>query len=70
MVLAPYPDNVPLESLPANCAEWPQTVKSSDFHSLVLDRHTCWLYEILVHHQLRDGAYQAESETIWDMVNY
>jgi hypothetical protein len=69
VVVAPYPDNVPLESLPANCAEWPQTVKSSDFHSLVLDRHTCWLYETWSTTSC-DGAYQAESETIWDMVNY
>ena len=45
----PYPDGdlVPMEGDTPDCSVWPDT-DSGDQHSLVLDKHTCWLYEAWV----------------------
>jgi hypothetical protein len=67
VVVAPYPNNVPIEGNPTDCSGWPNT-GSSDQHSLVLDRHTCWLYEAWITNRC-NGRYDSTSETIWDMAN-
>ena len=45
----PYPDGdfVPIEGDTADCSVWPDT-DAGDQHSLVLDKHTCWIYEAWV----------------------
>jgi hypothetical protein len=67
VVVAPYPNNVPIEGSPTPCEYWPQS-PSGDSHSLVLDRHTCWLYELWSTTSC-NGQYASESETLWDMEN-
>ena len=37
---------------------------SADTHTLVLDRHTCWIYETFQTNRC-NGLYDAASETIW-----
>ena len=65
---APYPIDAPIEDNPADCLGWPDTYEG-DAHVLVLDRATCTLYETYNTHRC-NGAYNASSETIWDMDNY
>jgi hypothetical protein len=61
---APYPITAPIEGAPADCTD-----NAGDQHVLVLDRHTCMLYE--TYNTIRcKGAYSADSEVIWDMQNY
>jgi hypothetical protein len=68
VALAPYPLTAPIEGSPADCSGWPDTY-GGDAHVLVLDRHTCMLYETFNTHRC-GGAWNASSETIWDMQNY
>lgn len=65
---APYPLNAPIEGSPADCSGWPDTYVG-DSHVLVLDRHACMLYETFNTHRC-SGAWNASSETIWDMQKY
>ncbi len=67
IVSAPYPNNVPIEGNAADCSGWPDTYQS-DSHALVLDRHTCWLYETFQTNRC-NGKYDVAQETIWDMAN-
>jgi hypothetical protein len=69
-VVAPYPggDYVAIEGDPTDCAGWPDTY-IGDNHTLVLDRHTCWIYETFQTNRC-NGLYDVASETIWDGVNY
>jgi len=68
VVVAPYPATAPIEGAPADCSGWPDTYVG-DSHVLVLDRATCFLYETYNTHRC-GGAYNASSETIWDMNHY
>jgi hypothetical protein len=68
VALAPYPLNAPIEGAPADCDGWPDTYVG-DAHVLLLDRHACMLYETFNTHRC-DGAWNASSETIWDLQNY
>jgi len=65
---APYPLTAPIEGSPADCDGWPDTYVG-DAHVLVLDRHACMLYETFNTHRC-NGAFNASSETIWDLKNY
>jgi hypothetical protein len=67
VTVAPYPsgDAVPIEGDPTDCAGWPDTYLS-DTHTLVVDRHTCWLYETFETNRC-NGLYDSASETIFDM---
>lgn len=67
VTVAPYPsgDAVPIEGDPTDCAGWPDTYLS-DTHTLVVDRHTCWLYETFQTNRC-NGLYDAASETVFDM---
>ncbi len=70
VVVAPYPagDYVAIEGDPTDCGGWPDTY-IGDNHTLVLDRHTCWIYETFQTNRC-NGLYDVASETIWDGVNY
>ena len=65
---APYPINAPIEGSPADCSGWPDTYEG-DSHVLILDRNRCILYETYNTHRCK-GAWNASSETIWDLTNY
>jgi len=67
VVVAPYPNNVPIEGAAADCSGWPDTYQS-DSHTNVLDRHTCWDYETYNTNRC-NGLYDADGEVIWDMAN-
>ncbi|MGO8773208.1 MAG: chitobiase/beta-hexosaminidase C-terminal domain-containing protein [Terracidiphilus sp.] len=67
VVVAPYPNNVPIEGDFADCSGWPDTYQS-DAHTNVLDRNTCWDYETFNTNRC-NGLYDASEETIWDMAN-
>ena len=64
---APFPITAPIEGAPADCTGWPDTYVG-DSHVLVLDRHTCTLYETFNTHRCK-GQWNSSSETIWDMNN-
>jgi len=66
-VVAPYPNNVPIEGAAADCSGWPDTYQS-DSHTNVLDRYTCWDYETYNTNRC-NGLYDASEEAIWDMTN-
>ena len=68
VALAPFSITAPIEGSPADCDGWPDTYVG-DSHVLVLDRNTCFLYETFNTHRC-NGAWNASSETIWDMNNY
>jgi len=70
VTVAPYPagDYVAIEGDPTDCGGWPDTY-IGDNHTLVLDRHTCWIYETFQTNRC-NGLYDVASETIWDGVNY
>ena len=68
VAVAPFPITAPIEGAPADCDGWPDTY-IGDSHVLVLDRHTCMLYETFNTHRC-SGAWSASSETIWDLKNY
>jgi len=65
---APFPITAPIEGAPADCSGWPDAYVG-DSHVLVLDRNACMLYETFNTHRC-DGAWNASSETIWDMKNF
>jgi hypothetical protein len=67
VVVAPYPNNVPIEGAAADCSGWPDTYQS-DSHTNVLDRNTCWDYETFNTNRC-NGLYDASGEAIWDMGN-
>ncbi len=68
VALAPFPITAPIEGAPADCDGWPDTYVG-DSHVLVLDRKSCMLYETFNTHRC-NGAWNASSETIWDLKNY
>jgi hypothetical protein len=57
----PIPANAPIEGYPK-----PGT---GDRHVLVLDRDTCWLYELYFSHLLKNGNWNAGSAAMWDLLN-
>jgi hypothetical protein len=65
---APFPITAPIEGSPADCDGWPDTYVG-DAHVLVLDRHSCFLYETFNTHRC-NGQWASSSETIWDMQNF
>ena len=65
---APFPLDAPIEGAPTDCSGWPNTY-IGDSHVLVLDRNACVLYETFNTHRC-SGAWNASSETIWDMQNF
>ena len=65
--MAPITSNVPIEGNQADCVNWPNNY-FGDGHALVADRNTCWLYELIVTNRC-NGLFDAESETIWDMLD-
>jgi len=67
VVVAPYPNNVPIEAAYPDCSGWPDTYQA-DAHTNVLDRNTCWLYETYNTNRC-NGLYDASEEVIWDMLN-
>lgn len=68
VAMAPYPITAPIEGAPADCDGWPDTYVG-DSHVLVLDRHSCFLYETFNTHRC-NGKWASSSETIWDMQNF
>ena len=73
VVVAPMPENLPIENFQPPCGgstyyPWPEGKTNGDAHSLVLDRHTCWLYEFWSTNEC-DGTFETQTETIWDMQN-
>jgi PKD repeat protein len=52
----PFPPNAPIES-------------GSDHHVLVLDRNTCWLYEVWLG-AFNGGQWSANNSAAWDLLNY
>jgi hypothetical protein len=73
VLVAPYPDNAPIEGSPAECAGWPDQGGAnnavSDQHMLVLDRAKCVLYETWNTNHC-NGLWDASSMTLWDLKNY
>lgn len=67
LVVAPYANNISIEGGQADCSGWPDNY-SVDTHALVLDRHTCWLYETYPTYRC-NGQYAVGIETIWDVAN-
>ena len=67
VVVAPYPNNVPIEGNAVDCSGWPDTYVT-DSHTNVLDRYTCWDYETYQTNRC-NGQYDAAEEAIWDMQN-
>jgi hypothetical protein len=57
----PIPANAPIEGYPKP--------GNGDRHVLVLDRDTCWLYELYNSHLLKNGNWDAGSAAIWDLLN-
>jgi len=57
----PIPKDAPIEGYP--------NPGSGDRHVLVLDRDTCWLYELFGAHVLKNGNWSAASAALWDLVN-
>ncbi len=68
VVQAPIPLTAPIEAFPGLCVGGPSNY-IGDQHVLVLDRNRCMLYETW-NTTLCNGAWSADSETIWDMQNY
>ncbi|MGB7332838.1 MAG: hypothetical protein WBD25_15745 [Terriglobales bacterium] len=57
----PVPANAPIEGYPKP--------GNGDRHVLVLDRNTCWLYELYNSHLLKNGNWDAGSGAVWDLLN-
>lgn len=68
VALEPIPIDAPIEGSPADCASWP-TTPEGDAHVLVIDRHTCMLYETFSTHRC-NGQWDAASQTIWDLTEF
>jgi hypothetical protein len=54
----PIPANAPIEGAPD---------ANGDRHVLVLDKSTCWLYELWAAYPEKGGSWQAGSGAVWDM---
>jgi len=52
----PFPANAPIES-------------GSDHHVLVVDKNTCWLYEVWLG-AFSNGQWSANNSAVWDLQNY
>jgi len=52
----PFPANAPIES-------------GSDQHVLVVDKNTCWLYEVWLG-AYNNGQWSANNSAVWDLENY
>jgi hypothetical protein len=57
----PVPKNAPIEGYP--------NPGSGDRHVLVLDRDNCWLYELYSSYPQKNGAWDAGSGAVWDLLN-
>src|ERR1035438_2298661 len=57
----PVPANAPIEGYPKP--------GNGDRHVLVLDRDTCWLYELYNSHALKNGNWDAGSAAVWYLLN-
>lgn len=57
----PIPKNAPIEGYP--------NPGSGDRHVLVLDRDNCWLYELYSSYPQKNGAWDAGSGAVWDLLN-
>jgi len=57
----PVPKNAPIEGYP--------NPGSGDRHVLVLDRDTCWLYELYSSYPQKNGSWKAGSGAVWDLLN-
>jgi hypothetical protein len=74
VVVAPFPDDAPIEGNQADCTGGPNNYLG-DAHVLVLDRAKCWLYETYNSFYCANASsadpagWSADSETIWDMSN-
>ena len=69
VVVAPYPNNVPIEGNEADCTGWPDNYPVyNDSHTNVIDRNGCWDYETYYTNHC-NGLYNAAGEAIWDLQN-
>ena len=57
----PIPHNAPIEGYPHP--------GNGDRHVLILDRDTCWLYELYGSHPQKDGSWKAASTAVWDLLD-
>lgn len=57
----PVPKNAPIEGYP--------NPGNGDRHVLVLDRDTCWLYELYSSYPQKNGSWDAASGAVWDLLN-
>jgi hypothetical protein len=57
----PIPADAPIEGYPKP--------GNGDRHVLVLDRDTCWLYELYNSYLLKNGSWNAGSAAVWDLSN-
>src|SRR4030081_383392 len=57
----PVPKNAPIEGYPKP--------GNGDRHVLVLDRDSCWLYELYHSYLQTDGSWKAGSGAVWDLLN-
>ena len=57
----PIPANAPIEGYPKP--------GNGDRHVLVLDRDSCWLYELYGAYVLKNGNWNAASAAVWDLLN-
>jgi hypothetical protein len=56
----PIPSNAPIEGYPKP--------GNGDRHVLVLDRDSCWLYELYGAHELKNGNWTAGSGAVWNLL--
>jgi hypothetical protein len=56
----PVPGNAPIEGYP--------NPGTGDRHVLVLDRQSCWLYELYNSNPQSDGSWNADSAAVWDLL--
>jgi hypothetical protein len=68
VIVAPYPNNVPIEGNPPDCSGWPDGDLTGDQHTNVLDRNGCWEYETWVTSRC-NGLYSASNSALWDLQN-
>jgi hypothetical protein len=57
----PVPSTAPIEGYPKP--------GNGDRHVLVLDRDTCWLYELYGAYRRSDGTWNAASGAVWDLLH-
>ena len=57
----PIPADAPIEGYPKP--------GNGDRHVLVLDRDTCWLYELYYAHPLKNGNWNAGSAAVWNLLS-